>query len=118
MNITVKGLFSVSFAVLAASIVTLTLLNLAEAHLPANRITHECKPPGGVALYRLPPQETFDYEQAFCKQYYHVEFKDSWDRSINNVTGYGILLSCLVFIPVSSVLIFRKLSIIKAKKKR
>lgn len=116
MKLTAKSLFKILLVVFVIGIMALVLLGLAESYLPANRITHECKPPISGTLLSDPlyghpyDYSPWNYERGFCKRFYHVEFKRSWDRSINNFAGVAVVASGLALVPVGSVLLFRKAS--------
>jgi hypothetical protein len=106
-RISVKKLFNMFCLVFVLSFFFLVIFNVAKFQLPANRLTHECKPPPIILLNATAGYKEEDDEQGFCKQYDHTEFKDSLDRSVNN-TGVPILLiSGFILIPLSSILIYR-----------
>ncbi len=105
MKINAEKLFKIFITIFGAAVLAVVFLGMAKSLLPANRLTHQCKPPVNIQLNAL--QDDHNYEQAFCQQYYHVEFKDSWNRTINNIAVPALLLSGLLSIPAGSVLAFR-----------
>lgn len=110
MKPTVSRLFKITFTIFAVSVGVSILLGLAQSHLPPNRMTHECKLPPVSTKQLRNPEEAIDYEQAFCQEYYYAEFKESWERAINNVVVPAGLLAGLALVPISMVLLFRWLS--------
>jgi hypothetical protein len=107
-NITLVKLFKSALVVFVPVAAITLMLALSESYLPANRITHECKRDGDV-LKSIGYQPT-SYERAFCELGYHAEFKDSWDRNINNIAVPVAILSGLSLVPLGAISALRKLT--------